>query len=185
MRNWRRSSSFSRGKRRRKESFCHCQRKKLDHENGQSVSPANSTAPTSSTPKSIAERKPAAGQDEGSSPSSQPTQATLPTTQRTYIQRSLVHEAGRKEQIAVLSLSSREETNQDNGLRQQAANTRTFRRKRVRSLPLSKEQNELCASLSISLALTQKQPLKMLLLTASKKECNTFVGDPNNEDFCR
>ena len=48
-----------------------------DHENVQSVSPAHSTASSSSTgaPKSIAERKPAAGQDEGSSPSSQPTQA--------------------------------------------------------------------------------------------------------------
>ena len=55
-------------------------------EHVQFVSPANSTAPTSSTQMSTAERKPAAGQDEGSSPSSQPTQATLPTTEfeRTY-----------------------------------------------------------------------------------------------------
>ena len=49
--------------------------------------------------------------------------------------------------------------------------THTFRRKRARSLPLWKEQNELCASLSITLALpVRKQPLKMSSLTASKKE---------------
>ena len=37
--------------------------KQPDHEHVQSLSPANSTAPTSSTQTSTAERKPAAGQD--------------------------------------------------------------------------------------------------------------------------
>ena len=143
--------------------------KQLDHENVQSVSPTNSAAPTSSTPKSLAERKPACSRSWWRQ---QPFLAAYPSyapNNGAYVHGD--HSSSRKELISgFITVKSRR-----NELRQRIApassqHTHTFHRKRARSLPLWKEQNELCASFSISLALFKKQPLKMSSIIERKKE---------------